>query len=640
MKLPEELEELMSLKQWVCYKNVWDEKKQKNKKIPKNPVNGYGAKANDPETWTTYEEAVLSMQHFKFNGIGFEFASGYLGIDLDNVINEHGQLTAAASEIVEIMDSYTEYSPSGKGLHILCKTTLGQVGCRNDEIGLEMYNNGRFFTVTGKIYGNPKSIQERTEQVKAVYNKYINKHKKDVNYRVSGKNIQNLPVKSELERFQDLSDQDLWLKMFKSFKGNAIQALYNGDISSYSNDHSRADQALINHLAYWTNCDENRIDRMFRQSALMRNKWDERRGRLTYGERTIAMAIQSTVSQNSSAAVDSKILWGKNEKRLIAQTGGTESVTEYIHEILSGDLRKFQSFKYRKTGFSNMDKIIGCLYPGLYVIGAISSLGKTTFVHQLGDQLAKAGDHVLYFSLEQSRFEMITKGISRITAQENIKTAVSAIDIRQGIFTDAVRRAADIYAGFAENERIIECDFNMTIKTITQTVESYVRRFGVSPVVIVDYLQIIQPQGKQSTRDAVDGNVKALKKLQSEYDLVLMVISSLNRQNYLMPIDFESFKESGGIEYTADVIWGLQLQVMNSDIFNRRESLKEKRESVKEAKRANPRKIELVCLKNRYGVSSYNCGFDYYANFDYFKPDETFQEEHGELDDGQLVLKI
>ena len=639
MKLPKELEELKDLKQWVCYKNVWDEKKQKNKKIPKDANTGRGAKANDPETWSPYSVAIAGKERLNLDGVGFEFASGYLGIDLDNVIDEQGHLLPVASEIVELMDSYTEYSPSGKGLHILCKTSLGEIGRRNDEIGLEMYNHGRFFTITGKPYGEPKAIQERTEQVKEIYKRYLHKPQKEDEVKPVQKG--QLPPSTVESSFENLLDSDLWQRMFDSPKGSTIRALYSGDTSGYSDDHSRADQALVNHLAYWTNCDVERIDRMFRQSGLHRGKWDEKRGQLTYGERTIAVAVKSVVPFSS---VRSYSLWfGTDKKKAPAVSlvkdgaKGSESVTEYIHDVLARDLERFQSFKDRKTGFSNIDEVIGCLYPGLYVLGAISSLGKTTFVHQLGDQLARGGDHVLFFSLEQSRFEMVTKGMSRLTAQENLKTAVSAIDIRQGVMTDAVQRAAETYAGFAEHETIIECDFNTTIETITGTVEEYIKQTKVVPVVIVDYLQIIQPMEKGSTKDAVDGHVKALKKLQMNHDLVLIVISSLNRQNYLTPIDFESFKESGGIEYTADVIWGLQLQVMNEEMFNHRENVKEKRDKVKSAKRAEPRKIELVCLKNRYGVSSYTCGFDYYASYDYLKPDEKFKEEIGE---GQLAFRV
>ena len=120
-------------------------------------------------------------------------------------------------------------------------------------------------------------------------------------------------------------------------------------------------------------------------------------------------------------------------------------------------------------------------------------------------------------------------------------------------------------------------------------------------------------------REAVDANVKALKKLQGEHDIMVMVISSLNRMSYLNPMTFESFKESGGIEYTADVIWGLQFQVLNSPKFG--SSQKEQRESIAKAKLRKLKQIELACLKNRYGRSSYKCSFSYYAEYDWFVPE-------------------
>ena len=290
MSLPHELEELKSLPQWVCYQNQWNERKQKNSKIPKNPATGYGAKANDPATWATYSEAVAAARRFQFDGVGFEFAAGYMGIDLDNVIGADGKINAVAAEIVATIDSYTEYSPSGKGLHILCKCPGAKpIGSRNDAIGLEMYNNGRFFTVTGKPYGAAKPIQERTEQVKAVYMKYLYKPPKEQPKAQPGTG--STPVGS----YKDTgTDAELWQKMFSSAKGREIQALYSGDISGHDNDHSRADQALANHLAYWTNNDAARIDRMFRQSGLMRPKWEQKRGAQTYGAKTIAAAIANT----------------------------------------------------------------------------------------------------------------------------------------------------------------------------------------------------------------------------------------------------------------------------------------------------------------------------------------------------------
>lgn len=104
------------------------------------------------------------------------------------------------------------------------------------------------------------------------------------------------------------------------------------------------------------------------------------------------------------------------------------------------ELNVFQNYISRNTGYENIDAKMS-LYPGLYVLGAISSLGKTTFVHQMADQLVQVGEHVLYFSLEQTSLELVTKGISRLTAQADINTAVSSIDIRRGVNTVAVIEA-------------------------------------------------------------------------------------------------------------------------------------------------------------------------------------------------------
>ena len=155
---------------------------------------------------------------------------------------------------------------------------------------------------------------------------------------------------------------------------------------------------------------------------------------------------------------------------------------------------------------------------------------------------------------------------------------------------------------------------------IQRKIDDYILKEGVKPVVIIDYMQIIKSVDNRTTKDAVDNHVGILKKLQSKNDMVIILISSLNRQNYLTPIDFESFKESGGLEYTADVIWGLQLQVLHDDIFNKRENVVLKRNIINAAKIASPRKIEFVCLKNRFGVSNFSCYFDYYTQFDLFVP--------------------
>jgi len=110
-------EELKQLPQWVCHRN----------KIPFNPITGAPAKAGHQDTWASFDDAVNAPDNY--DGIGFEFNNnGIVGIDLDKVIAEDGNLSAEAAEIVAMLDSYTEYSPSGKGLHVFVKGDISVDG--------------------------------------------------------------------------------------------------------------------------------------------------------------------------------------------------------------------------------------------------------------------------------------------------------------------------------------------------------------------------------------------------------------------------------------------------------------------------------------------------------------------------------
>ena len=626
--LPEELKELEELRQWVIHKNkvpfIPYVSSEINASPPASPVIIGAcrvlitpAKSNAPETWGSFQEAQEALQTGQFDGLGFQFGNfppeslRVSGIDLDHVINENGDIEPFAEEIVNLMNSYTEYSPSGKGLHILCKTVLNDIGRKkgiNDTCSIEMYNHGRYFTITGKIYGKPRKIEERTSEFKEVYDKYFEDHNQEEKSRVE------ISILS-------MSDRELLEKMFNSKHGYEIEKLFNGDFSGYPSQ-SEADLALISHLIFWTQRDLVRTDNLFRQSGLMRSKWD----RADYRNRTLDVALRGQFNLYDPNFYLSARETQNNNILPLSETKG-QDIEYYLDNEFNAEMENFEKYKNMKTGFSNLDKITN-LYPGLYVLGAISSLGKTTFACQLADQLAKAGEHVLFFSLEQSKFELVTKGLSRITAQESIKnntlnsfsnTAVSAIKIREGLKTPAVLRAIEEYKSFGKHNIIYQCGFEANINTILDRVNNYIEDNEVKPVVIVDYLQIVRPlDSRISTKDGVDSNVRALKKLQVDNDLVVLLISSLNRSNYLTPVDFEAFKESGGIEYTADVIWGLQLSIMNDEIFDKDKGLKPKRDAVREAKKATPREIELICLKNRYGISSYVCKFDYYAQYDYF----------------------
>jgi putative DNA primase/helicase len=289
---------LKILPRWVGFMLIWNDKKGKNDKIPINSQSLWGASTTNSGTWGTFEQ-VLSVIgqpaqcHRKINsidtiikgkvdGMGFVLGDGICGIDLDRCIDGAGQLTEQAQNIVETMDgTYLEYSPSGTGLHFLFRGSIPAGHNKSKDGGVEMYSTGRFFTVTGNGAGE---LQERTGQAADVFNKYMNS---------------TIPMPQSTARaaiplnLSDSTDSVLLEKMFSSKNGAAICALWNGDTSAYGGDDSRADSALVMHLLFWTHGDADRTDRLFRQSGLMRDKWDERHGAQTYGELTIARAIES-----------------------------------------------------------------------------------------------------------------------------------------------------------------------------------------------------------------------------------------------------------------------------------------------------------------------------------------------------------
>ena len=284
------------------------------------------------------------------------------------------------------------------------------------------------------------------------------------------------------------------------------------------------------------------------------------------------------------------------------------------------------------TGYPTLDELSGGgLHAGLYVIGAISSLGKTTFTAQLADQAAESGHDVLFFSLEMSQLEMRAKSLSRLTWLLNQADAVPASAISGGHWKQdtgaVIKRAIDAYKErIGDRVSVIEGNFRCDISFIGDYVRNYIRKnrggSGERPTVVIDYLQILQPSQDnpwQTTKQTVDASVTELKRLSRELGIPVIVVSSINRTNYTRAIDFESFKESGGIEYTADVVWGMQLACLNEDVFTKKDNITEQRQRIKAAKKDVPRKIELVCLKNRFGETGNSVFFDYYAAYDYFR---------------------
>ena len=314
-------------------------------------------------------------------------------------------------------------------------------------------------------------------------------------------------------------------------------------------------------------------------------------------------------------------------KAIAATAARPDSVSLYIDNALVDDITRRQQMGQKKTGLTNLDEATGGgLRPGLYLIGGATSLGKTTFCSQLADGIASAGHDVIYISLEQSRLEMVSKSIARETAKIDMGRAITGGKIMDGYRADIVEQAARNYKNAVGNRlSIIEGGMNCDTLFITDYVRNYYRRTGERPVVIVDYLQIMTPGElpngrRQDTRETVEECIRQLVNLKRELDLTILAIVSLNRTNYLQPFSFESIKETGLAEYSADAVWGLQLQCLDEPLFSEDKSIKEKRARVNKARAENPRKIKLCSLKHRGQRGQYECYFDYYPQYDLFIP--------------------
>ncbi|MBR4383332.1 MAG: hypothetical protein IKN16_07115 [Selenomonadaceae bacterium] len=296
------------------------------------------------------------------------------------------------------------------------------------------------------------------------------------------------------------------------------------------------------------------------------------------------------------------------------------SFKEYFADLFDGDVDEMKIYADRKTGFVNLDEH-QYFTPGLYVIGATPAAGKTTFCWQLLEQLARQGENCVYYTYEMSRLELYAKSLARELFKRDEQTTLTAAQIRRGAHSQELRGIVKEFATTTLNLNVFELQ-DETVDDLLKLLKPLCTDKAKAPVVCLDYLQIM-PTGRESTKLGIDETVRKLKKFQRDTNTTFIVISSFNRTNYAQTVSFESFKDSGNIEYTADVVWALQLNVINE--IKGGELVSETRRKIDEAKKQQPRQIHLKCLKNRQGTN-YDCYFEYHSAHDYFEPCESFDE--------------
>jgi replicative DNA helicase len=330
----------------------------------------------------------------------------------------------------------------------------------------------------------------------------------------------------------------------------------------------------------------------------------------------------------------------KETERIEAEKNAlkSEATAFYLQDFVKNIEESAKNQCY-STGFAELDKILdGGLYAGLYTIGAGSSVGKTTLSLQIGDNVADSGHDVLIFSLEMARNELIAKSVSRLTLlrdfTDNASTehAKTTRDILTGkrykYYTDTerklIRDAIEDYKGYAENIYITEGVGDIGIDAIRDRVTRHIRLTGKKPLVIVDYLQILAPADiRASDKQNTDKAVLELKRLSRDYSIPVLCISSFNRMSYTSPVNMASFKESGAIEYSADVLIGIQYKGMD---YDEDETDSERTRRIRELVSDNEAKgkigeslyMQVKVLKNRNGCKG-SALLKFYPRFNYFQ---------------------
>lgn len=322
---------------------------------------------------------------------------------------------------------------------------------------------------------------------------------------------------------------------------------------------------------------------------------------------------------------------------------------EYLKKSAAYGLETFiEDIKVQKkncisTGFNSLDEALdGGFYTGLYIIGAVSSLGKTTLALQTCDQAANRGQDVLVFSLEMTKKELIAKSVSRLSFQKckslgsDLTYATTTRSLLNGASLKSKNHAdflSEVVADYSQSASHVFYQTGMgdiTIEDIRKSVEKHIGVTGNKPLVIVDYLQIIAPiDMRAGDKQNTDRAVVELKKISLDFDIPVVVISSFNRESYSGPVTLSSFKESGAIEYTSDVLMALQAKGMDYEkkedgrledeksrsarILKIKEKLEENAEIPGKAQ-----SLELKILKNRNGRRA-SVDLNFYPMFNTFE---------------------
>ncbi len=433
-------------------------------------------------------------------------------------------------------------------------------------------------------------------------------------------------------------------------------------------DESASDASLMERINFYTCNDFARTLKLFRMSPYYKtkdpdhvNKFERTKaGQKEYINRTLRISFSpniysnvknqeifkedfETYMQNAEAAEPANNIvvnkqTGAGSEQAAPKLDPNNNITDYIKNAYESDLNYFKENSGTKCGYRNIDKDQPFL-PILYLIGGTTGSGKTTFCNQMAEHLARnENKYVLYFALEQTRFEHVNKIIARnMVIDQDGRGRFSSGDLqlnRAGDNMDYLETRRKVAEDLAGRLYIFDDVFNLDIENILQRITNFMEKHpGSKPVVFLDYLQILTPSIIEKRRldgmEQIDHAAQCIKQFQTENKIAFVVISSFNRASYYEPAALESFKGSGGLEYTADLVAGIDFYFFHDPTFinhlDKLQKLAEKKSEIKrrigeEFKKTpqTPRDMVLHTLKNRRFTPYQEYRFFYFSAYDLF----------------------
>ena len=523
------------------------------------------AASTNPQHFTDLQTALKARAGF--DGLGVGIFGDMAAIDIDRCVSEAGELSLLGQTIIETMDSYTEYSPSGKGIRIFFRAPgvnydksdyyINNQDARDqrqrwpEKQGLEVYIAGvtaKYVTITGNTIRSV-DVAERSTQIQQILDRYM---KKAPAAR---------PAIAPAPYIVSLSDHDLIETAIRARNGAQFKRLYmDGDIGGYPS-HSEADQALFNLLAFYTGGDAGRMIQLFKASALYR---PQKSGGDKYLERTARTAIKdcttyySAPAQRMEAASYNPVAPAEEPQEKEAYTTAS-AVDAFLERARTED------YKPIPTGYKSIDAAIGggFIAQTLCFLGASPGSGKTLFAQQIFERIAREGRaQVLYYNLEMSIEQMLARSLSRATE-------FTPLQILQGYKwtpqqTPVILKAAEDYkrdiAPRIRYNPINSADYRIIIDSMKTEAEALAEAGNTLPLVVVlDYLQLLQGDEGDAV-EIIKRAVMELKTFAIRYNAVVFAIMAHSRETNKKGIVTQGAgRDTSAIEYSGDLQLSLNI---------------------------------------------------------------------------------